>query len=155
MANHSASERVMLTLDEVVDNFEFLDDWDARYAYLVELGEALPALDERYRTDRNRVQGCMSKVWVCPVPDPQDPRLVNFVGDCDTAIIKGVLALLIELSSGRTPHEIQALDLDQLFDRLQLAEHLSPNRHFGIYSIVELMKGQVLTMASQHTRVVN
>lgn len=155
MANHSASERVMLTLDEVVDNFEFLDDWDARYAYLVELGEALPALDERYRTDRNRVQGCMSKVWVCPVPDPQDPRLVNFVGDCDTAIIKGVLALLIELSSGRTPHEIQALDLDQLFDRLQLAEHLSPNRHFGIYSIVELMKGQVLTMTSQHTRVVN
>ena len=155
MANHSASERVMLTLDEVVDNFEFLDDWDARYAYLVELGEALPALDERHRTDQNRVQGCMSKVWVCPVPDPQDPRLVNFVGDCDTAIIKGVLSLLIELSSGRTPNEIQELDLDQLFDRLQLAEHLSPNRHFGIYSIVELMKEQVRSMESLGTTTIN
>ena len=151
MANHSAFERVMLTLDEVVDNFEFLEDWDARYAYLVELGEALPALDERYRTEGNRVQGCMSKVWIAPVHDARNPELVNFVGDCDTAIIKGVLALLIELSSGRTPQEIQALDLDHLFDRLQLAEHLSPNRHFGIYSIVELMKEQVRMLEPQGT----
>ena len=151
MANHSAFERVMLTLDEVVDNFEFLEDWDARYAYLVELGEALPALDERYRTEGNRVQGCMSKVWIAPVRDVRNPELVNFVGDCDTAIIKGVLALLIELSSGRTPQEIQALDLDHLFDRLQLAEHLSPNRHFGIYSIVELMKEQVRMLEPQDT----
>ena len=145
----------MLTLDEVVDNFEFLDDWDARYAYLVELGEALPAMDERYRTEGNRVQGCMSKVWVCPVRDLHDARLVNFVGDCDTAIIKGVLALLIELSSGRTPQEVQALDLDQLFERLQLAEHLSPNRHFGIYSIVELMKEQVRTLEPRGIDTVN
>jgi cysteine desulfuration protein SufE len=132
----------MLTPQEVIDNFEFLDDWEARYAYLVELGEALPALDDALRTDANRVQGCMSKVWVCPLPDPADPAKLNYVGDCDTAIIKGVLALLIELMSGRTRQEIEALDLDDLFDRLRLAEHLSPNRHFGIYSIVELMKAQ-------------
>ena len=80
---------------------------------------------------------------------------MNFVGDCDTAIIKGVLSLLIELSSGRTPNEIQELDLDQLFDRLQLAEHLSPNRHFGIYSIVELMKEQVRSMESLGTTTIN
>jgi len=132
----------MLTPQEVIENFEFLDDWEARYAYLVELGEALPAMDDACRGEANRVQGCMSKVWVCPLPDPADPARLRFVGDCDTAIIKGVLALLIELMSGRTSGEIAALDLDHLFDELKLADHLSPNRHFGIYSIVELMKAQ-------------
>lgn len=132
----------MLTPREVIENFELLDDWDARYAYLVELGEALPDLDDAYRTEANRVQGCMSRVWVCPVPDPDDPGRLNYVGDCDTAVIKGVLALMIGLMSGRTRQEIEALDLDDLFDRLKLAEHLSPNRHFGIYSLVELMKAQ-------------
>jgi cysteine desulfuration protein SufE len=138
----------MLTIDEVVDNFELLEDWDARYAYLVELGEALPPLDERYRTEANRVHGCVSKVWVCAVPDPDDPARLQYVGDCDTAIIKGVLALLIELMSGHTPEEIEAIDIDHLFDRLRLAENLSPNRHFGIYALVELMKGQARERAA-------
>lgn len=132
----------MLTTQDVIDNFELLEDWEARYAYLVELGEGLPPLDDALRSDANRVQGCISKVWVCPLPrDGGDPRL-DFVGDCDTAIIKGVLALLIELMSGHTPDEIESLDIDGLFDHLKLAEHLSPNRHFGIFAIVELMKAQ-------------
>lgn len=137
----------MLTPQEVIDNFEFLDDWEARYGYLVELGESLPPLDDGYRTEANRVQGCMSKVWVCALRDPDDPRRLIYVGDCDTAVIKGVLALLIGLVSGHTPAEIEALDLDDLFDRLRLAEHLSPNRHFGIYAIVELMKAQAREFA--------
>lgn len=132
----------MLTVDEFVENFEFLDDWDARYAYLVELGEAMAPLDEALRTEQNKVQGCISKVWVAPLAEPDDPTRIRYVGDCDTAIIKGVLAVLIELMSGHTPQEIEELDMDQLFDRIQLAEHLSPNRHFGIYAIVELMKAQ-------------
>jgi cysteine desulfuration protein SufE len=138
----------MLTIDEVVDNFELLEDWDARYAYLVELGEALPPLDERYRTEANRVHGCVSKVWVCPLQDPDDPARLQYVGDCDTAIIKGVLALLIELMSGHTPEEIEAMDIDHLFGQLRLAENLSPNRHFGIYALVELMKGQARERAA-------
>jgi len=139
----------MLTPEEVIENFDFLDDWDARYAYLVELGEALPAMDDALRTGANRVQGCMSQVWVCPLVDPTDPARLKYVGECDTAIIKGVLALLIELMSGRTPEEIEAIDLDHLFDELKLAEHLSPNRHFGIYSIVELMKAQAKAISPQ------
>ena len=141
-ASPSAYERDMLTPEEIIENFDILGDWDARYAYLVELGEALPAMDDALRTDANRVQGCMSQVWVCPLADLSKPELLNYVGDCDTAVIKGVLALLIELMSSRTPEQIEALDLDHLFDELNLAEHLSPNRHFGIYSIVELMKAQ-------------
>ena len=132
----------MLTLEEVLENFELLDDWDGRYAYLVELGEGLPALPEALRIEENRVHACMSKVWVCPIEDPADSSRLVYQGDCDTAVIKGVLALLIGLLSGRTRDEILALDLDRLFDGLKLAEHLSPNRHVGIYAIVELMKQQ-------------
>jgi cysteine desulfuration protein SufE len=134
----------MLTFEDVIDNFELLDDWEARYAYLVELGEALPSLDDRYRTEANRVQGCISKVWVAAMP--AGDGTVAFVGDCDTAIIKGVLALLIELLSGRTAAEIEHTDIDGLFDRLKLAENLSPNRHFGIYAIVNLMKAQAQSL---------
>jgi len=132
----------MLTPQEVIDNFELLNDWESRYAYLVDLGEQLPPLDESLRTEDNRVKGCMSQVWVCALPDRTRPGALRYVGDCDTAIIKGVLALLIELCSGRTPQEVAALDLDRLFEQLRLAEHLSPNRHFGIYALVELMKEQ-------------
>jgi cysteine desulfuration protein SufE len=141
----------MLTPEEVIENFEFLDSWDERYGYLVELGEALPPLDDALRTEANRVQGCMSKVWVYPLPDPERSGALQYVGDCDTAIIKGVLALVIQLCSGRTPAEIEALDLDDLFDQLKLAEHLSPNRHFGIYSLVEMMKEQARTAAGRST----
>ena len=130
----------MLTFEDVIDNFELLDDWDARYAYLVELGEALPTLDDAYRTEENRVQGCISKVWVAATP--AEDGTIDYVGDCDTAIIKGVLALMIELLSGRTASEIEQTDIDSLFDRLKLAENLSPNRHFGIYAIEKLMKAQ-------------
>jgi cysteine desulfuration protein SufE len=136
----------MLTIEDVVDNFELLDDWDSRYAYLVELGEALPPLDDQWRTEKNRVQGCISKVWVAAQPEGNSGN-ITYVGDCDTAVIKGVLALLIELMSGRTPEEIEQTDVDGLFDRLKLAENLSPNRHFGIYGIVNLMKSQAKALA--------
>ena len=135
----------VLTIEDVLENFELLDDWEARYAYLVELGEALPPMDEALRVDANRVHACMSRVWVCPFKDPANCRGLVYQGDCDTAIIKGVLALLIGVMSGRTREDILSLDLDRLFDELQLAEHLSPNRHVGIYAIVEFMKEQART----------
>jgi len=142
----------MLSTQEVIDNFEFLEDWEARYAYLVELGEALPPLDESLRTDANLVKGCVSKVWVTARPSARGGDRVDFVGDCDTAIIKGILALLIELMSGRGAAEIEALDVDRLFETLNLAENLSPNRHFGVYAIVDQMKSQAaaLTAADAH-----
>lgn len=132
-------------MNEIADYiaaFELLGDWDSRYLYLVELGQRLPPMPPHLKTEANRVKGCMSQVYVAALPDPADPRRLIYVGDCDTAIIKGVLALLIELLSHRTPEDIQALDLDALFEGLRLHEHLSPNRHFGIYAIVQLMKGQ-------------
>ena len=129
-------------LDDIVDIFELLDDWDQRYQYLTELGEQLPPMPEELKTESNKVKGCMSQVWISAYRDPDDPKRTRFHGDCDTSIIKGVLALLIQLIGGGTQKEIEALDVDELFSRLSLDEHLSPNRHLGVYAIVELMKAQ-------------
>ncbi|WP_455207657.1 SufE family protein [Kaarinaea lacus] len=133
----------MTTLDDIVDIFELLGDWDQRYQYLVELGEQLPVMPEQLKIEENKVKGCMSQVWVHPYPDQQNDTHFHYHGDCDTAVIKGVLALLIQLVDGKTSEQIQKLDVDEIFERLSLDEHLSPNRHVGVYGIVELMKRQL------------
>jgi cysteine desulfuration protein SufE len=132
----------MTQLPDIIETFELLGDWDTRYQYLVELGEQLPPIPEDERIEANRVKACMSKVWVYAREDPGKPGHIHFGGDCDTAIIKGVLALLIQLADGRTVAEIESFDMDEFFGRLQLGEHLSPNRHVGVYAIVDLMKQQ-------------
>ena len=139
----------MTNLDDIVDTFELLGDWEQRYSYLVELGERLLPMPEKLKTEENKVKGCMSQVWVHAYIDPVDSTLIKFDGDCDTSVIKGVLALLISLTSGKTLKEIEALDMDEFFQRLKLDEHLSPNRHVGIYAIVDLMKQQANRL---HTR---
>ncbi|MCW8934483.1 MAG: SufE family protein [Gammaproteobacteria bacterium] len=131
----------MTTLDEIVDIFDLLGDWDQRYAYLTELGEQMPAMADVDKTDTNKVKGCMSQVWVSAHKNQAD-NSVYFTGDCDTSIIKGVLALLLQLTDNRSVDEIEKLDVDEFFERLQLDENLSPNRHVGVYAIVDLMKQQ-------------
>jgi len=132
----------MTTLDEIVDIFELLGDWDQRYAYLVELGEQMPDMPDEEKTEDNKVRGCMSQVWI------RAHQRINYHGDCDTSIIKGVLALLIQMASGNTLDEIEKLDVDEFFERLELDEHLSPNRHVGVYAIVDLMKKQAREVAA-------
>jgi len=132
----------MIDIDEIVSIFELLGDWEQRYHYLVEVGEKLDPMPEVEKTENNRVKGCMSQVWVRAVRDPFDPRRLSYHGDCDTAIIKGVVALLVNLFSGRSADGIRELSVDHLFEELRLGEHLSPSRHFGVYAIVELMKRQ-------------
>ena len=135
-------------IDDIVDIFELLGDWDQRYQYLIELGERLPPMAPADKIDGNRVMECMSTVHVLPHPlaDDDAGRLV-FQGDCDTAIIKGVVALLVDLLSNKTPQEIEDTDVDDLFERLQLDEHLSPNRHVGVFAIVNKMKRQAAQYA--------
>ncbi|TCK17761.1 cysteine desulfuration protein SufE [Thiogranum longum] len=139
----------MASLDDIVENFNLLGDWEQRYLYLTELGKKLPAMPDELKTGDNRVKGCMSKVWVSACHDEGDASRIRFHGDCDTSTIKGVLAILIELASGRTAEEIEKLDVDEVFERLHLYEHLSPNRHVGVYAIVELMKQQVRGLAKE------
>ena len=130
-----------MTLDDYVDTFDLFDDWNQRYQYLTELGDELPALPEEIRTEDNRVKGCMSQVWVSAYLKEND--LIGFHADCDTATVKGILALLVDLMTDKSAAQVLETDLDEIFEKLSLDEHLSPNRHFGIYAIVELMKQQV------------
>ena len=127
----------MTELDEMVDIFELLGDWDQRYQYLIELGEKLPAMPEELKTENNKVRGCMSQVWITA---RVEDGWVRFLGDSDTSVIKGILALLIGLCEGMTAEQIQALNMDEIFQRLNLDEHLSPNRHVGVYAMFDLMK---------------
>jgi cysteine desulfuration protein SufE len=129
---------------EIVETFEILGDWDQRYQYLVELGERLAPMPAADKTDANRVKECMSTVYTAVHAHDRAGQQadLSYTGDCDTAIIKGVVALLVGLFSGKTAAEIEALDVDALFDGLHLDEHLSPNRHVGVYAIVGRMKAQ-------------
>jgi cysteine desulfuration protein SufE len=127
----------MTQLDEIVDIFDLLGDWDQRYQYLIELGEKLPAMPDRLKTDDNKVRGCMSQVWITAYIDDGQ---VKFYGDSDTSVIKGILALLISLCDGLTVRQIRNLDMDAVFQGLSLDEHLSPNRHVGVYAMFDLMK---------------
>lgn len=136
-------ETTMNHLKAIAENFELLGDWDQRYLYLTELGEKLSPMPESLKTEANKVKGCMSEVWVSAYRDENNTSLVQFHGDCDTSTIKGVLAVLIHLTGGKTAQAIEQLDVDEIFETLDLDEHLSPNRHIGVYAIVELMKQQV------------
>lgn len=134
-------------ITEIIETFELFGDWDERYQYLVELGERLAPMDPADKIDANRVMECMSTVHVQARPvDDQSAHLL-FTGDCDTAIIKGVVALLVQLLSERTVDEIETTDVDDLFEGLRLEEHLSPNRHVGVYAIVNKMKQQARAAA--------
>jgi cysteine desulfuration protein SufE len=143
----------MKTLDEIVEVFELLGDWEQRYQYLVELGEKLPVMADKHKTDENKVKGCMSQVWVHAYQDHATPDKLHYYGDSDTSIIKGVLALLIELADSRSAEDILRLDVDEFFERLNLDENLSPNRHVGIYAIVELMKQQARNLKKNQAKV--
>lgn len=142
-----ASDAAEEQIAEIVSTFELLGDWDQRYEYLVELGERLPPMDAGDRQDGNRVHECMSLVHVAAHPLDDETGRIGYRGDCDTAIIKGVVALLIELLSGRTPREVLDTDVDRLFEGLRLDAHLSPSRHVGVYAIVNKMKAQAATYA--------
>lgn len=138
---------------QIVDSFELLGDWEQRYRYLIELGEQLPPMPAELKTEANRVKACMSTVHIAAYPDPHAPGRIRYHGDCDTAIIKGVLALLIELCSGQTVAAVQSIDMDEIFARLQLDTHLSPNRHVGVYAIVDLMKTQAARLQAASSAV--
>jgi cysteine desulfuration protein SufE len=134
-------------ITEIIDTFDLLGDWDQRYQYLIELGEGLPPMPATEKRDENLVRECMSTVHVAARRDPQHPGRLLYAGDCDTSIIKGVVALLVGLFSGKTSDEVRALDVDALFEGLHLEEHLSPNRHVGVYAIVDKMKGQAAALS--------
>ena len=137
----------MTTIDEITDNFALLDEWDDRYRYLIELGRMLAPLPEAARSDRNKVQGCASQVWLATAvqPDGAAGPVLTFQGDSDAHIVRGLIAILFALYSDKPAREILATDAVALFDRLGLREHLTPQRSNGFRSMVERIRADART----------
>jgi cysteine desulfuration protein SufE len=131
-----------MTIDEIIDNFALLDEWDDRYRYVIELGRSLAPLDERDRSNANKVQGCASQVWLSTTvqPNGQAGPLLSFTGDSDAHIVRGLIAILFAIYSGQHARDILATDAVALFERLGLKEHLTPQRSNGFRSMVERIK---------------
>ena len=122
--------------DNVIEEFSVFDDWMDKYALLIDLGNSLPPLDEKYKTESNLIEGCQSRVWL--KADYVDGKII-FQGESDAVIVKGIVSLLIQILSGHTPQEI--LDADLYFiDKVGLKEHLSPTRSNGLVAMVKQMR---------------
>jgi len=132
----------MADIEDIIDNFATLDDWDDRYRYLIELGRELPALAEAAHSDANKVQGCASQVWL----DTNVRRngaggpVLTFEGDSDAHIVRGLIAILFAIFSGKHAKDILAIDALGLFERMGLREHLTPQRSNGFRSMVERIR---------------
>jgi cysteine desulfuration protein SufE len=131
-----------MTIDEIIENFALLDEWDDRYRYVIELGRSLAPLDEQNRNNANKVQGCASQVWLSTAvqPNGQAGPLLSFIGDSDAHIVRGLIAILFAIYSGKHARDILATDAVALFERLGLKEHLTPQRSNGFRSMVERIK---------------
>ena len=138
----------MTKLDELVDTFEMLGDWEERYRYLIELGRKLPPMPAADKTEANKVRGCMSQVWLSHALEPGAPPRLQFRGDSDAHIVKGLIAVLFELTSGRTPQEIVDTDIGAAFTRLGLEQHITMNRRNGFYAMVERIKAMAASAAA-------
>ena len=132
-----------MSIEQIIDDFEVLDSWDDRYRYVIELGRALPQFPEAARSDKNKVQGCASQVWMVsetqPARNGSEP-VVEFRGDSDAHIVKGLIAILFALYSGQPAKHILDTDAITLFNRLGLGEHLTPQRSNGFRSMVERIR---------------
>jgi cysteine desulfuration protein SufE len=133
---------------EISDNLEFLDDWEDRYRYLIELGRTLPPLPDADHTEDNKVRGCASQVWVTIAPDGAGPDArLAILGDSDAHIVKGLVALALALYGGKTAAEIAATDAFAVFDRFGLKDHLSSQRANGFRSLVDRIRADARRVA--------
>lgn len=126
-----------MNIEEVKETFEFMDEWEDRYRFIIDLGRKLPDFDPEDQTEENRVHGCSSKVWLTY---EQDGDKVNFRGDSDAHIVKGLVSLILMIFSGKTAAEIEATDATPILNDLGLSQHLSPMRTNGLFSMVERIK---------------
>jgi cysteine desulfuration protein SufE len=124
---------------DIEENLSILDDWEERYRYLIELGQALPALAPEERTPANKVHGCVSQVWLV---SESSGGLLSYRGESDAMIVRGLVAVLIALYSGRPPEEIAETDAIAIFDQLGLREHLTTQRSNGLVAMVNRIRSE-------------
>jgi cysteine desulfuration protein SufE len=131
----------MTTIDEIRENFELLEEWDDRYRYVIELGRTLEPMPEAEHSPENKVQGCASQVWLSKKTDRSgDGPVLKYLGDSDAHIVRGLIAILLTLYSGRTPQQILAIDAPGVFDEFGFRDHLTPQRSNGLRAMVERIR---------------
>jgi cysteine desulfuration protein SufE len=141
------------TIEEIEQDFAVLDDWEDRYKYIIELGKELPPLEDVFRTAANKVQGCASQVWLQSfVLNGAGNTVLRFAGDSDALIVRGLIAIAFALFSGQTAERILALDVSKELNKLQLADHLSPQRSNGFLSLIARIKQDAKTALSAEAR---
>jgi len=128
---------VATDIDTILSDFEFLDDWEDRYKYVIDLGREMPEFPDEARTEANKVRGCASQVWLLTRPDGDT---LHFQGDSDAMIVRGLIAILIAVYSGKSREEILATDIEQIFTDLGLKEHLTQQRSNGFSSMVQRVR---------------
>ena len=127
------------SFDDIAADFAFIDDWDEKYRYLIDLGRQLPALAETEQNEETRVRGCASQVWlVCE----NEGDTIKFRGDSDAAIVKGLVALMVSLFSGQTKAAVAALDAEAKLAEIDLKEHITPQRSNGVVSMIKRIKAE-------------
>jgi cysteine desulfuration protein SufE len=135
----------MATLQDIIDDFAFLEDWEDRYRYVIELGKALPDLPEDNRTAENKVQGCASQVWLVSHTEGGADPVMTFEGDSDAHIVRGLVAIVLAIYSGRHASDIAATDAIDTFNEIGLVEHLSSQRANGLRSMVKRIREEAAT----------
>ena len=132
------TDALKTSVDELAKNFELLGDWESRFSYLIDLGKGLPPMDSTDQCEANKVQGCQAQVWMKFVPEANGQ--ITIVADSDAFIVKGLIALLLMIYSGKKADEILNTDGEAVLERLQLAAHLSPTRKNGLFAMVKRIR---------------
>ena len=126
-----------MTVEELIDNFSFLDGWEEKYQYVIDLGHKLEPLDEKFKTDDWKVKVCQSQVWL--VPQIRN-GIFHFKGDSDAILVKGIISIVLLIYNDKTADEIKNIDVTKIFVKLGLEENLTPSRRNGMLSMVEKIK---------------
>jgi cysteine desulfuration protein SufE len=147
------SSRPQPSIETLIEDFDLLEDWEDRYRYLIELGRALPELPAEFHTDAYKVRGCASQVWLVTDIHPREGAspILTFRGDSDAHIVKGLIAVLFALYSGRNADEILDVDPRKVFARLGLDEHLTPQRANGFSSMVQRIRADAAALTGGST----
>jgi cysteine desulfuration protein SufE len=123
---------------ELVDSFDLFEDWEDRYSFLIDMGRSLPPMNDAQKTDDSKVHGCQSNVWMVGEREPSGA--LDFVADSDSSIVRGLIAVLLQVFSHRTPREILAFDVDGFFAQLGFQDHLSMGRRNGLDGMVKKIR---------------
>lgn len=127
----------MDNIETLIENFSMLEDWEDKYQYLIELGEKLPPLDEKFKTDDWKVSGCQSQVWLVPHFERGN---IWFEGDSDAVLVKGIIAVLMAIYRNKSAQDIKQIEVEKIFAKLGLGDHLSPSRRNGMMSMVDKIR---------------